>query len=43
MVGATVCHEAIGTCEFEYNEKIVKLIVWDTAGFERNFDMIPNK
>ena len=43
MVGATICQEAIGTCDFEYNEKIVRLIVWDTAGFERNFDMIPNR
>ena len=41
MVGPTISQEAVGICVFQYGEELVKLYIWDTAGFERNFDMIP--
>ena len=43
MVGPTLSQEAVGVCVFQYKDERVKFFIWDTAGFERNFDIIPNK
>ena len=39
----TVAQDFVGDCMFKFDDKIVKLDVWDTAGCENNFNMIPLK
>ena len=43
MLGPTLQWETVGVCMFQYNDKRVKLYLWDTAGCEQNFDLIPTR
>lgn len=42
-LGATLFREDVGECMFQYKNKRVKFEIWDTAGFEQNFNAIPIK
>ena len=41
--GTTVTHKQSGTIVFEYNEKNVKLQVWDTPGDEQCFEVLKDR
>ena len=37
----TISQDFVSMCCFKFNNKVVQLEIWDTAGNERNFDVIP--